>query len=238
MPNSDFGNLVRERYSVRDFRPDPIPTDVLQAILDDARYAPSWSNIRPYAVAIATGDRLERLRVAYVKAFNGAKDLERGSKWAWIKSALTGTLPDADFPTWHKLPPELQKRRVKVGVGLYKHLGIARHDRAARDAHSLRNYEFFGAPAVLWVFVHDEVLPFSAQDAGLMMQTLMLSAQSRGVGSCALGVLTTWRGPVAAEFDVPEHYKLITGLALGYASSASVNEFRADHPPLEQLQPR
>jgi nitroreductase len=237
LPES-FTALAKSRYSVRDFTDEPVPDDVLDAILDDARHSPSWSNTRPYMLAVATGERLERLRTAYLEAFDGSLDLQHGGRAAWMKATLARRLPTADFPTWHPFPPELRRRRVDVGVGLYKHLGIERDDRAARDAHARRNHEFFGAPVVAWVFVHDDLLPFSAQDAGLMMQTLMLSAQARGVGSCPLGVLTTWRHPVDAEFVVPDHYKLITGLALGYASDAHVNTFRAEHPPIDRIPER
>lgn len=229
---AEFGALVRSRHSVRDFRPDPIPEDVLSAILDDARHAPSWSNTRPYCLAVASGERLERLRDAYLREFDSALGLLHRKPGAIARALLTRGLPDGDFRTWRRYPPALRQRSVAVGVGLYRHLGIARNDRGARDAQARRNCEFFGAPTVGWVFVHEALLPFSAHDAGLMVQTLMLSAQARGVGSCALGVLATWRRPVDAEFDVPRHYKLITGLALGYPSDAAVNDFRAEHPPV------
>jgi nitroreductase len=91
---------------------------------------------------------------------------------------------------------------------------------------------------VLWVLVHEALLPFSAHDAGLMVQTLMLSAQAHGVGSCALGVLATWRHPIDAEFEIPKHYKVVTGLALGYPSTAGVNDFRAEHPPIDVARSR
>ena len=45
-----FSDLASARHSVRDFRPDPVPGEVLDAILDDARQAPSWSNTRPFMV--------------------------------------------------------------------------------------------------------------------------------------------------------------------------------------------
>jgi nitroreductase len=234
----DFADLVRARRSVRSFRPDPIGEDVLAAIFDDARHAPSWSNTRGYCVAVATGEQLDRLRAAYLAAFDASLDLQHRRPGALLKAVLPSGRPDGDFKTWGKYPEDLRPRSVKVGVGLYKHLGIARGDREARDAQARKNCEFFGAPTVLWLFVHEELLPFSAQDGGLMLQTLMLAAQARGVASCPLGVLTTWRHPIDAEFEVPAHYKLITGLALGYASDDSVNDFRAEHPPLVRVPSR
>lgn len=228
----EFSELIRARRSVRDFRPDPVGEEDLAAILEDAAQAPSWSNTRPYCLAVASGEQTQRLRAAYVQAFDASLGLRNREPVAVAKSLLGRGLPDGDFKTWAPFPDDLRKRSVTVGVGLYQHLGIARDDRAAREAHQRRNCEFFGAPTVLLVFAHEKLLPFSAHDAGLMLQTLILAAKARGVDSCALGVLATWRGPVEAEFEIPEHYKLITGLALGYASDAPVNDFRAEHPPI------
>ena len=229
----DYAALVRARHSVRDFRPDAVPDDVLSAILEDARHSPSWSNTRPYCVAVASGEQRDRLRDAYVRAFDASLGLQHRAPRAVAAGLLLRRgFPDGDFRTWAPYPSDLRERSRAVGRGLYRHLGIERGDRAARDAQARRNCEFFGAPTVLWLFVHERLLPFSAHDAGLMLQSLILSARARGVGSCALGVLATWRHPIDAEFDVPKHYKLITGLALGYASDEPVNGFRAEHPPL------
>ena len=72
----------------------------------------------------------------------------------------------------------------------------------------------FDAPVMGFVFVHEDMLPWSAMDAGLMLQTLFLSAKSRGIDSCPVGILATWRAPVDEEFEIPEGYKFITGFAL------------------------
>jgi len=52
-----FSELVASRHSVRDFRADPVPPEVIEEILEDARQAPSWSNTRPFMVALATGEQ-------------------------------------------------------------------------------------------------------------------------------------------------------------------------------------
>lgn len=78
-------------------------------------------------------------------------------------------------------------------------------------------------------------MPFAAMDAGLMLQTLFLAAKDLGVDSCPLGVLSTWRSPLDAEFEIPENMELLTGFALGYASDSHTNEFRAEHPKIELL---
>ncbi len=220
---------------MRDFKADPIPAEVLEEILDDARYCASWSNTRPYCVAIASGERLERLSRAYLRAFDASIGIQHRKPLALFKALFGVGVPRGDFAAWKPYPADLKPRSQKVGKAMYEHMGIARGDRAARDAAARRNLEFFGAPTVLWLFVHKKMLPFSALDAGLMLQTLMVSAQAHGVDSCPIGTLAYWRKPVDAEFDVPPNYRLITGLALGYESDDPLNSFRAEHPPVVRV---
>ena len=230
-----FTALVRARHSTRDFRSDPVPEELLQRVLDDACWAPSWTNTQPYFLAIASGEVRDRLAAHYLRLFDASLPAQRGSKRALVRMLLTRRgYPDGDFRTWKRYPATLQPYRLKIGRELYEHLGIDRGDRAARDAQWRRNCEFFGAPSVAFVFAHRGLLPFSAQDAGLMLQTLLLSAQANDLATCPLGVLATWRTPVDAEFEIPEDYVLLTGVAIGYASDAPVNAFRAGRRPVDR----
>lgn len=224
----DFAAFISSRRSTRDFRPDPVPRELIERLLDDAKWGASWTNTQPYFIAIATDDKRDRLSEAYLRLFDESLPLQHKDKLAWLKLLfLRRGYPNGDFKTWQAYPKELQPYRFKVGAGLYSHLGIARDDQQARDAQWRRNCEFFGAPVVMFIFVHEGLLPFSAQDAGIMLQSLMLSAHANGLSTCALGVLATWRSPVDTEFEIPPHYKLITGLAMGYRSDASINSFNA-----------
>ena len=223
-----FSDLAASRHSVRDFRADPVPPEVIEEILEDARQAPSWSNTRPFMVALATGEQADRLRAAYVEEFDAALPLQHKEPGAMARLALSGKAPDGDYPTWAPYPADLLPHSQAVGGRLYAHMGISRKDREARDAAARRNCEAFGAPVIGFVLVHEGLMPFAALDAGIMLQTLFLSAKAHGVDSCPLGVLATWRRPFDAEFEAPADYGLITGFALGYASDAPVNDFRAE----------
>jgi nitroreductase len=157
--------------------------------------------------------------------------------WAG-KLALLATrdgLPDGDFKTHFEYPDDLQPRRRATGHGLHSLLGIGRKDTAARDAQMRRNFAFFGAPTVVFLFVHAGLREFSVLDAGIFLQSLMLSAQAHGLASCAQGALATWAGPVRRAFDVPEPYRLICGVSLGYASPHPVNAYDPGRSPVDQL---
>jgi nitroreductase len=218
--------LIRSRRSVRDFLPRPIDKHVLDAVLEDANWAPSWSNTQPYRVAVASGALRDQLAAELCELFDRGMSAQRGGALAKLKLLLTRHgLPDGDFDTQFTYPNDLQPRRRETGRGLYDLLGIGHHDRAARDTQMRRNFEFFGAPTVLFLFAHRGLREFSVLDTGVYLQTLMLSAQAHGLATCAQGALATWAGPVRQAFEIPAPYRLICGVSIGYASAHVVNDF-------------
>lgn len=221
-----FSALVNSRRSTRDFLPDAIPPSVLDAVLADANAAPSWSNTQPYRIAIASDTLRDHLQAELTQRFDAGMAAQRGGWWGKMKLLLGRKgLPDGDFVTHFEYPGDLQPRRRATGHGLYALLGIGRQDHAAREAQMRRNFEFFGAPTAIFVFVHSGLREFSVLDAGIWLQSLMLSAHARGLATCAQGALATWAGPLREAFEIPAGYKLICGVSLGYASSHPVNQF-------------
>jgi nitroreductase len=208
---SQFEALLRSRRSVRDFRPDPVPDELLRAVIADAVSAPSWSNTQPYRLAVATGATRDRIAGALTETYDLAAQL------------LAAPDSDVDIPLTY--PDDLQPQRRATGFGLYEVLGIARDDRESRNRQMRRNYEFFGAPAAIFVFVHSGLGLYSVLDAGFMLENLVLSAHARGLGTCAQGALAMWSGPVRAEFEVPDEYLLVCGVSIGYPSDHAVNAY-------------
>ena len=67
--------LLNERYSVRAFRPDPVPRETIEHVLNVAQRTASWCNSQPWQVLIASGEAKERFRKAiYAEAASGARD--------------------------------------------------------------------------------------------------------------------------------------------------------------------
>lgn len=220
--------LLAARRSVRDFRPDPIPDAVLQAVLSDANQAPSWSNTQPYRIAIATGAVRDTLEQALTQRFDMGIQAQKRGLLGKLQLLLTQrhVLPDGDLKVNFEYPADLQAARRATGHGLYDLLGIARKDTAARERQMRRNFEFFGAPCAIFVFAHRGLHEFSVLDAGIYLQSLMLSAHAHGLGTCAQGALATWAGPLRAAFAVPQAYRLVCGLSIGYPSDHAVNGYQ------------
>lgn len=233
----EFLDVLNNRRSIRAFSDQAIPQDILDEILLEALESPSSSNTQPYKIALATGDTCKELGQVLLKKYYSINKIQRKPLPLKLLSALTNKdMPDGDFkPILGKYPGIFQKRRMETGRGLYEILDIKRGDAKARDEQMARNFTFFDAPAAVFVFVHPGMTFTAFVDAGIMMQSLMLSATNKGLGTCAQGALGMWRSPLEDHFDIPKGYKLVCGLALGYPSDAVVNGYRPKKLGLDEL---
>jgi len=56
----DFNEVVRTRRSIRSFKPDPVPEEVLNRILEAVRIAPSGSNRQPWKFIIVKDKAMKK----------------------------------------------------------------------------------------------------------------------------------------------------------------------------------
>ena len=232
----DFSQFLASRRSTRDFLSTPVPQEILEQILKDSLTAPSWSNTRPFKVAVASVDVRDRISTEFLSRWGVlSKIMRKGilNKLRIIYSRYG--LPTSNRSIAKPYPADLKPRAERVGREMYEFFGVARGDRPARDQQWAKNYSFFGAPVELFIYVHKSLHVYAASDAGLMMQNLMLSAHAHGLGTCAQGAVAIWDDVVRKEFDVPKGYRLLCGISLGYPSESSINEFRANRLEVEEL---
>lgn len=66
----DFSELIKQRYSVRAYKPDPVEEEKLQQVLEAARLAPTAANRQPFQlIVINTQGREAELRRVYHRSW-------------------------------------------------------------------------------------------------------------------------------------------------------------------------
>ena len=234
--SEEFSKFLSSRRSTRDFKSTPIPQNVLDQILTDALTAPSWSNTRPFKVAVASGDIRDRISAEFLSRWGVLSKIMRKGFLNKLRIVYSRYgLPTSNRTIAKPYPSELKPRAERVGKELYELFGVQRGDRDARDKQWAKNYSFFGAPVELFVFVHKSLHIYAASDAGLMMQNLILSAHAYGLGTCAQGAVGIWEDVVRKEFEVSKDYRLLCGIAIGYPSDSPVNNFGANRIGVDEL---
>ena len=201
---------IHTRQSIRAFKPDPIAKDVLDKILQAASSSPSYTNTQPWEVVMVMGKKKDEL---------GRKLLDL----ARVKAA---TRPDLPMPK--SLPPALEERSRKHGARRLSTLGVARDDEEGREKLRLMNFEFYGAPCAVFLFIDGSLGEWSIFDIGLFAQNLTLAAHSLGVESCLQASVTNYALEIKKILGIEESKKLVIGISLGYPDEkAKLNTYRS-----------
>ena len=228
--SDNFHSFVSSRRSTRDFLSTPVPDEIIEQIIADGLTSPSWSNTRPILVAVAKGDVRDRLSKEFLTRWEAIKGA-RGSIFGKIKAVLKRKgLPTSNWIITRPYHKDLIQRSKNQGRDFLSYNNIDRDDKKTRDRAWARNYDFFGAPVELFIFTHKSLGKYSASDAGLFMQNLILSAHSKGLGTCPQGAVAVWEDAVRNEFEISKNYSLLCGVCLGYPSDEKINSFNANRP--------
>jgi nitroreductase len=210
---------VARRFSVRAFKPDPVPGVLVREILDAARRTPSGGNLQPWRVYVLGGEALK----AFKKVI--ADNIAHGSHEA---------------PQYEVYPPNLweplRARRREVGALRYAALGVVDKDKAGQEALALKNYEFFGAPVGLFFCLDRRCGPPQWSDVGMYMLTVMLLAVERGLDTCPQESWSNWPKSVAEFLNLPDELILFAGMSMGYRDDTHpLNKFRTPRAGLAEF---
>lgn len=209
-------DALHARVSTRGFLDKPVPDDVLRQIFQDAQRAPSNCNTQPWKAHIVSGERKNQLSTRLVG------DL------------MSGNTPAPDFDWSVTYQGEHRTRQIGAAVALYGALGIERNDKQARAEAMLKNWQFFGAPHVVFFSMEKYLHIMGAVDVGIYAQTLSLLLTEQGIGSCMQGALSQYPGPVRELVGLPENEGILFGMSLGYPDpEAAINSAKTNRIDVE-----
>jgi len=211
-------DALTSRYSVRGYKPDPVPEELIREVFDLSRLAASGTNTQPWHVAVVSGDARDRLRAELCELFDNGVAQERG------------------FPGDTKMEGVYIDRRRACGFGYYETMGVTREDKEGRMAIARKNFEFFDAPHVAF-FSMPRTFNFpQAVDMGILLGTMMLVMVDKGLGCIAQGSLAGYPGPVKEIADIPEDNEIMFGLSFGYIDDdAHINTVRMPRADLNDI---
>jgi nitroreductase len=216
-------DAVAEWRCVRAFENRPVDEDEIRDILRRAARAPSGGNLQPWLVETLSGEPL-----AALKAFMRER----------VALSPDGEPMDYDFyPA--KLKPHHVQRRIRNGEILYGALGIDRSDATARRAWIHENFQFFGAPFGILLFLERGFGPSQWLDLGIYLQTVLLLLNEAGYGACPQADWALFDRSVCERLAVPAELTLVCGIAVGFADHGKPeNRIRTERDdPLTGLEP-
>lgn len=217
---------ITSRMSARAFTPQPVPREVLTAILDVASRAPSGTNTQPWKVYVLQG----RSRDDLVAKVCAAHDAVRADP------SLAAQYREAyDYYPDKWVSPYIDRRREN-GWGLYGLLGIGKTDKDRMHEQHQRNFRFFDAPVGL-MFTLDKVMGRgSLVDYGMFLQNIMVAARARGLHTCPQAAWNGFANIILPHVGAGPDEMLVCGMALGHADATDVvNTFHTPRVPTSEF---
>ena len=199
---SVFEDIVTARRSLRAYLPKPVSAELLSTIFALAQRAPSNCNSQPWLTHVVSGAALERFRAAMPERF------------------LAGNI-SMDFSYDGVYHGVYKERQYGAAQALYDAVSIPREDKAGRHEQFMRNFTFFDAPHVAFLFLPEPFGLREAADLGMYAQTLMLALTAHGLGSCPQTALSFHADLVREQLDIPASNKLVFGLSFGYPDQSA-----------------
>jgi len=209
-----FDDVVLGRRSLRAFLPEPVTAATLERIFSVSQRAPSNCNTQPWITHVASGSSLATLREELPRRF--------------MKGEMS-----LDFPYDGVYQGVYKERQYGSAQALYDAVGIAREDKARRQEQFMRNFTFFDAPHVAFLFLPEPFGLREAADLGMYAQTLMLAMSAHGLGSCPQTALSFEADVIGELLGVDASNKLLFGISFGVPDpDAPVNQCVTDRASL------
>ena len=118
--------FLASRRTTRDFLPTPVAPEIINQILKDSLTAPSWSNTRPFKVAVATGEVRDRISNEFLARWHVlSKIMRKGFKNKLRLIFTRYGLPTSNRSIVKPYVAELKPRAERVGRELYTLFGVA-----------------------------------------------------------------------------------------------------------------
>lgn len=215
----EVSTAVMGRRSIRMYKPDQVSRDIIQEILEEARWAPSWGNTQVWEFYVVIGDTLEKFKEAN------------------LEKLQTGATSSPEIPMPEKWPEKQNERYTEFGKRLLNALNIPRKAKDLRNELYAKMFNLFGAPCLMVACLDKGIfLDYGMLDIGLILQTICLLAHEKGLGTTIMAVSVMYPEVLRKLLSIPDTKVIVMGVALGYPDwNAPANKFERSRANLDEL---
>jgi nitroreductase len=211
----DLFQAIKERKSIRAFKPDPVPREKIEEILRLVTQAPSAINLQPWEFIVVMGEERERLSRRLIKSYH---EKQISCSPGNVKP-LADTFSKRGVESFELMNPYLEQ------------MG-AQFDRFINEG----SCNFYGAPVAIIMCLDNAFSKARLVDIGVGLGYLVLAAYGYGLATCPIGLITAYEDDVKDVVNIPENKDVVISAALGYPDwDSPINRFKTPRESLDSF---
>jgi nitroreductase len=205
-PWNPVEKIIIERRSVRRFKKDPVPPNLIRRVLEAARFAPSTGNCQPWKFLVITNPEIiaemerDATRITKLFMFFIGYTMSKGI-WRLYQKFIAKTFTMRILPNELNAPAFLAMNQAAAGQSVY----------------------YQNAPVVIIILEDKRGVSNPSVDIGVVGQNIVLAAHSLGLGTCWMGftkLLTFYPSKWKKKLGLNKYpYKFGNSICLGYPAS-------------------
>lgn len=211
----DLIDVIKNRKSVRAFKPDPVSREQLEEILGLVINAPSAINLQPWEFVVVMGEEKQRLSRRLVKLYREKQ----------ISCSPGNVKP---------LAAQFSKRGAESFILMNPYL-----EKMGQEFNRFVNEgscNFYGAPAAVIFCLDNAFSEARLVDIGIALGCFVLVAYHFGLSTCPIGLINAYEDDIKEMLNIPDNKDVVIGAAIGYADPLSpINEFKSPRDTLEHF---
>jgi nitroreductase len=211
----DLIQAMKERKSIRAFRPDPIPRETVEEILRLAVNAPSAINLQPWEFTVVMGEEKARLSRRLLKSY---REKQISCSPGNVKP-LAETFTRRGVESFQVMNPILEQ------------MGLS-FDRFINEG----SCNFYGAPVAIILCLDNAFSKARLVDMGIALGYIVLIAHNLGFGTCPIGLISAYEDEIKDVLNIPENKDVVIGIALGHPDGDNpINSVKTPRDDLENF---
>src|SRR4030042_4311748 len=171
----DLLEVIMERKTIRAFKSDPVPKEIVEEILKLSIHAPSAINLQPWEFIVVTGEEKERLGRRLIKAY---REKQSACSPGNVKP-LPKTYGKRGAKTLEMMKPFFEEMRVDI-------------DQYINEG----SCNFYGAPVAILICLDASFPRARMVGIGLALGYLVLTAHEFGLGACPIGLIVAYEDEI------------------------------------------
>jgi nitroreductase len=214
----DMIELIKKRKSIRHFKTEQPPKELILTCLEAAAWAPNPTSQQPWKFIVLTGDALQKVTTAIEEGFAAAFQKKEALPSPALSEGIAKTLQARKEKAFQEMISLLKEKGVDM------------------QAVGSGNFTFHRAPVGIIFATYPCKDHNFFKSTVAAMENFLLAAAALGLGTCWMNAVSICEHEIKKALNLSPELILVDGIALGFpVEDSPLNQLPRERLPVEEV---